>query len=245
MQKTSMKCDPMTTSVGGLKPPKPPCWRDFVQQGKKENSSSPLDVSDSNKTYGVKSGGHDIVETNRSASSIPRPIKPIKRVRARIHRTRSEHLIQEEDLPDTCTAASLANTRPKEIGLRKQFLGDRLYKEENTKRCQSWLASIEACEPLDEITYTESNDVEGVDVEIPEETAWDREGGDLRPPFNTSASSSEEEQNSWQSHSKQTDRLIRTDKNLYREELLKLTAEVHKKLAKGKSLSIVDSAGIE
>ncbi|ESO96844.1 hypothetical protein LOTGIDRAFT_159591 [Lottia gigantea] len=244
MQKTSMKFGQMT-SFSGLKPPKPPCWRDFVQQGKKENNPTQLDISDSNKTFGNKLGSRVKVENNRS-SSIPRPIKPTKRVRARIHRTRSEHLIHEEDLPETNMATSLANTRPKEFGLRKQFLEDRLNKEENTKRCQSWLQSIEACEPLDEIRYTHTNskDVEGVVLEIPEETIWDGEGGDLKPPLNTSASSSETELHSWLMKQTGEPYVIDSDENLYRKEILEMTAGVHEQFIKDKSLG-VDSGGLE
>lgn len=246
MHHSAVRTSPMSAGgVAVLRPPKPPCWRDFVAQDTRRcyppaylpvdlrsghggdhfpgiggvAGVDPLDVLGlSGRSGGGGGGGSGTARTSKGG----------KRLRARIHRTRSEHLIHVEDLPDGELTVSLAETRPHELRLGERpaaDLDDRLYVEENNRRCQSWLASIEAAEPLDDIGYTKGkNDdqvaLEDVDVEVPEETfLWDddeeeedeedededeRQEGDeegdeadeadiveLRPSFNTSASSSD------------------------------------------------------
>ena len=234
--------------VAVLRPPKPPCWRDFVAQGsaRKDHVSAATSAfftlpdvrtgtdlagggggdggggggggggsgggggGDPTDSYSV--GGVRLTSQLSALGSSSKTAKPSKRVRARIHRTRSEHLIDVEELPEGELTVNLAHTRPRELRMRMRpaaELDERLYVEENNRRCQNWLASIEAAEPLDDIGYTESKDpgevgLEAVDVEVPEETfSWlgveeegeeeEREKGreQLKPPFNTSASSSD------------------------------------------------------
>jgi hypothetical protein len=172
-------------------------------------------------------------------------------VRAKIHRTRSEHRIGLTELPESGElTVRLADTRPDELKLRAPHVievDERLYVEENNRRCQTWLASIEAAEPLDDVGYNRSTSsgsngsnnsknmattssssanvsLEAVNVEVPDETfSWAgdecsgprgeggtegrrrEEGGgggvrkmrswrgplQLKPPINTSASSSD------------------------------------------------------
>ena len=233
-----------TMSGGGvavLRPPKPPCWRDFVSLDSARRldhfslpslpsaSSSFMlpevravadvtgggaggDVADSYSAVvggGGSGAGTGLAKAPRTAS---------KRNRARIHRTRSEHLIDTEELPEGELTVSLADTRPHELKLHARPArvddDDRLYAEENNRRCQSWLASIEAAEPLDDVDYvhihsrreaSEEVGLESVDVEVPEETfSWlgeeregvgNRETEQARPrsPNNTNASSSHPE----------------------------------------------------
>ena len=208
-------------TVSGLRPPKPPCWRDFVvpPDTRKDHHpalASTLSPPDVRTVTDATSGAGEITDSHSLGGSrllaqlsapggSSKPPKPSKRTRARIHRTRSEHLIDVEELPEGELTVRLADTRPHELKLHVRpvaELDERLYVEENNRRCQSWLASIEAAEPLDDIGYTHSKDageagLEAVDVEVPEETfTWRGEEGEeehhpLKPPINTSASSSD------------------------------------------------------
>nr|KAG5693834.1 hypothetical protein BaRGS_004442 [Batillaria attramentaria] len=229
MHKGAMRTTAGTMGGGGvtvMRPPKPPCWRDFVTQDPRRDypASSSLTTADVRGALGAGdrdyspgggggvggeavdsyvAGGGRLQFQYAGLGGGPKAGKSGKRVRARIHRTRSEHLIDVEDLPEGDLTVSLADTRPHELRLRVRpaaDLDERLYVEENNRRCQSWLASIEAAEPLDDIGYTQGKDeeevgLEAVDVEVPEETfSWkeeDGEGEQLQPPFNTSASSSD------------------------------------------------------
>ncbi|XP_070210768.1 uncharacterized protein [Littorina saxatilis] len=241
--------------VAMLRPPKPPCWRDFVSPEPSRKDHFPAippytppelrtiadptggggggggsvggGVTDPTDTYSIgggrlasqlsilQSGGGGGGGGGSAIGSVSKPSKPTKRVRARIHRTRSEHLIDVEELPEGELTVSLADTRPHELRLRQpppEEVDERLYEAENNRRCQSWLASIEAAEPLDDIGYNGHSKgpqhgevgLEAVDVEVPEETfSWsgdgegeeeekgEERGEQLKPPFNTSASSSD------------------------------------------------------
>ncbi|XP_046342618.1 uncharacterized protein LOC124123462 [Haliotis rufescens] len=256
MQRSSMKPSSMAVGASILKPPKPPRWRDFVDPAPSSHSkdlNKTQDHGDSGKTYCAKSGVHDSGE-----SKIPTPhpqggsrtCKGLKRVRAKIHRTRSQHVIDEEDLPDGALTMSLAETKPQEFGLRnRQVLDDRSYKEENARRCQIWLESIEKCVPLDEIAYTEGAGEEGVDVEVPEETRWSEDGEPLRPPFNTSASSSEgEEYETYPTRETLVPGLsVGSPQSLRTDKLLKSSSStcMHDKLIRKKTLPISEDTGLE
>jgi hypothetical protein len=61
---------------------------------------------------------------------------------------------------------SLADTDPQDIGLRNSDDID-----ETTKKCQTWLESIQGCGPP-EGTVTTDVDLETVDVEVPDDTLW-------------------------------------------------------------------------
>lgn len=121
----------------------------------KSIDSDIVDLSDaSGRSLGTRSPVADLIENSRVAVSLPgnRPSRLARRPRARIHRTRSEHVIHAEDLPESALTATLADTDPR--GLRASVPEGRLYAEENNRRCQNWLAGIEAAEPLDTVDYT-------------------------------------------------------------------------------------------
>lgn len=137
-------------SMTNTRPPKPPCWLDLkVQQ---QTSSD--------------EGGSKSSPVGPQPSTSVRASRPTKRPRARIHRTRSEYCIQQEELPDCDVTLSLADTDPEDIGLRSQSGMD-----ETTKKCQSWLESIEGCGPP-EGTGTTGLDIETVELEVPDDTLW-------------------------------------------------------------------------
>uniref|UniRef100_A0A2C9LGT7 Uncharacterized protein n=1 Tax=Biomphalaria glabrata TaxID=6526 RepID=A0A2C9LGT7_BIOGL len=137
-----------STSLSVMRPPKPPCWRDFVAPTAKSIASEGVDVTE------ARSPIVDLIDVSRSSASLPanKPSRLARRPRAKIHRTRSEHIIHAEELPESAFTGTLADTDPK--GLRTRISEGCLYVEENNRRCQSWLASIEAAEPLDEVIYT-------------------------------------------------------------------------------------------
>ncbi|XP_041370389.1 uncharacterized protein LOC121384186 [Gigantopelta aegis] len=247
MQRSPTKGNPMAGAVSVLKPPKKPCWTDFVdqhQKGQQVKEPSVEPVENTRTHGGGKSGVHDNTEGKNGIPHAVAPTKPskqIKRVRAKIHRTRSEHTIS--DLPEGMLTVSLAQTKPKEFGLRNRTSGcdDRVYQEENARRCQNWLASIEACEPLDEIGYTQGKG-EGVDVEIPEETIWN-EKGERCVQSNTSASSSDDDVDGGVHEDfttlveSQCDRVIQTSS--------KTDVHLHHKFIRKKLVSIQVDTGIE
>lgn len=142
------------TSVGVMRPPKPPCWRDFVSSSPKSIHSDGVEILESSgRALGARSPVADLIETSRFTVSLSgnKPSRLVRRPRARIHRTRSEHIIRSEDLPEHAFTATLADADPK--GLRVRIPDGRLYVEENNRRCQNWLAGVEAAEPLDEVDY--------------------------------------------------------------------------------------------
>ncbi|XP_076461811.1 uncharacterized protein LOC143294260 [Babylonia areolata] len=246
MHKTSLRAGSGAVMTGGavavLRPPKPPCWRDFVAQDsvrKDHLTPSSFFIQPDTRNNadlaggtgggggggggsgggGGGGGGGDLTDsyslgTGRLSSQLNVPgsttktSRSTKRMRARIHRTRSEHLIDVEELPEGELTVNLADTRPHDLKMHVRpaaEVDERLYVEENNRRCQSWLASIEAAEPLDDIGYTHSKDcgevgLEEVDVEVPEETfSWlggedeDGEKEVMKAPVTASTSSSDTE----------------------------------------------------
>lgn len=163
------------------KPPKPPCWRDFMSRSASDSSFKPdfTNISKIAKTTNVDIG------TTEDVTSIQRPWSPEgtehaastrsgrhgRRTRTRIHRTRSQLLIDERDLPGGDLTVNLSDTKSSECGLRKQFYDSRIYSNENKKRCQIWLEDLAASAPLDDVAFTKGS---GVDIEIPEECWEDR-----------------------------------------------------------------------
>ncbi|RUS88199.1 hypothetical protein EGW08_004031 [Elysia chlorotica] len=161
-----------SSSVGVMRPPKPPCWRDFVVSSAR--SFAATDALDTfQETAGRALGSRCAVtdlEPLGPSNSRPSALSAApgarigrlaRRPRARIHRTRSEHVILPEDLPDSSGATPVPRTaavpedsrpalRPRPRALTPD---DQIDVEENNKRCQNWLASIEAAEPLDEVDY--------------------------------------------------------------------------------------------
>ena len=174
-------------AIMASKPPRPPCWRDFIAP-----TSSRIHLSDSEFT--------DINKVAKSSDSyssdgqINNKTRKAKRIRARIHRTRSQFAIEETDLPEGTLTVTLAETKPSDLGLRQpQTFDERVFKENNNRKCQTWLESLEACEPLEDISKQCDTDPEqegeGVAIEIPDDTLCYET--DLRPPYNSSASGSD------------------------------------------------------
>lgn len=177
-----------TVAIMASKPPRPPCWRDFISP----SSSRIQNLSDSEFT--------DINKVAKSSDSyssdgqIINKTRKAKRIRARIHRTRSQFAIEESDLPEGTLTVTLAETKPSDLGLRQPpILDERVFKENNNRKCRTWLESLEACEPFEDVSKSNGLDPEteadGVAIEIPDDTScYDAE---LRPPYNSSASGSE------------------------------------------------------
>lgn len=184
----------MGAPILATKPPKPPCWLDLKVQNQRSSSDE----------GGSRSSPVTHQHQQREQNITSRTGKPAKRMRAKIHRTRSQYCIESDDLPEDCDlTVSLAETKPKDLGLGKQVYDDRVYMQETTRKCQNWLEGVEACEPLDGVTLSSGHDLDTlecdlehgdcVDVEVPDDTLWYDEP-ELRPPYNSSASSSDGEQ---------------------------------------------------
>lgn len=162
MQRNTMRPTP-SVAVMTAKPPKPPCWRDFVTHSLVAESDF-TDISkiarSSNDSF--SSDGHP----NKMAG------KP-KRLRAKIHRTRSQFAIEESDLPAETLTMTLAETKPDDIGLcRDTSFNEMIFQEDNNRKCQTWLQSVEACKPLEDVSYNDLSGLEGeaVSIEIPDDT---------------------------------------------------------------------------
>lgn len=162
MQRNTMRPAP-NVAVMAAKPPKPPCWRDFVSHSLVTESDF-TDISkiarSSNDSF--SSDGH----TNKTTG------KP-KKIRARIHRTRSQFAIEESDLPAETLTMTLAETKPDDIGLcRETSFNERIFQEDNNRKCQSWLQNVEASKPLEDVSCYDLSGLEGeaVSIEIPDDT---------------------------------------------------------------------------
>jgi hypothetical protein len=168
-------------------PPKPPSWRDFDQR---QNGVKNIDFTDLNR---VHRSGQDLEfgrHHNHGHHAQSGHAKPAKRTKAKIHRTRSQVLIHQSEIPDVGVTVSPAETHPKEIGLRKKYYSDdRIYLDQNNERCKEWLAGVRACEPLEDVTFSQGT---GVEVEVPEESSQWTNLENLRPPNSSGDSSSSE-----------------------------------------------------
>ena len=154
------------------RPPRPPCWMDFLSPP--PSSSRIHNLSDSEFT--------DINKVAKSSDSyssdgqINNKTRKAKRIRARIHRTRSQFAIEETDLPEGTLTVTLAETKPSDLGLRQPpVLDERVIKENNNRKCRTWLESLEACEPFADMSksgglYPET-EAGGVAIEIPDDTS--------------------------------------------------------------------------
>ena len=180
------------------RPPKPPCWRDFVPEGGKASKvkssriSKSVDFTELAKIPVVKIPVVGEIKKapksiTASSSKSHNGQKEHKKSNKKLHRTRSQSHIEQTDLPEEGArkAQSLAVTNPKDLELRKRVLDARLYLDENTRRCAEWLEGVKACEPLEDVAFAQGS---GVDVEVPDERT------ELRPPQNSSASSSDLEE---------------------------------------------------
>ncbi|KAK3578128.1 hypothetical protein CHS0354_010078 [Potamilus streckersoni] len=194
------------SSVVAVKPPKPPCWQDFVIQTQSVSNINEADLADIQK-IAKSSGGcpnADSLTSNKTGKT--------KRIRAKIHRTRSQFMIEEADLPEGTLTVSLADTKPGDLGFRKpQILDERVIREDNNRKCQNWLQSIEACKPLEDIDQSDNDseelDCEGVAIEIPDDTLWDDQR-ELRPTNDAKIVSSDSE-----AHKGQRSRLLHKSKS--------------------------------
>ncbi|KAL4231365.1 hypothetical protein ACF0H5_008944 [Mactra antiquata] len=162
MQRPTMR-PASNVAVMTAKPPKAPCWRDFVTHSLVAESDF-TDISkiarSSNDSF--SSDGHP----NKVAG------KP-KRLRAKIHRTRSQFAIEENDLPAETLTMTLAETKPDDIGLcRDTSFNEMIFQEDNNRKCQSWLQNVEACKPLEDVSCYDLSSLEGeaVSIEIPDDT---------------------------------------------------------------------------
>lgn len=162
MHRNTMRPAP-NVAVMAVKPPKPPCWRDFISHSVMTESDF-TDISkiarSSNDSF--SSDGH----TNKTAGKS-------KKIRARIHRTRSQFAIEECDLPAETLTMTLAETKPDDIGLcRETSFNERIFQEDNNRKCQTWLQSVEASKPLEDVSCYDlsSLEEEAVSIEIPDDT---------------------------------------------------------------------------
>ncbi|XP_064630421.1 uncharacterized protein LOC135489148 [Lineus longissimus] len=165
------------------KPPKPPSWRDFEQR---QNGAKNIDFTDLNR---VHRSGQDLEIGRHHGHTHSSHTKPAKRTKAKIHRTRSQMMIHQSEIPDVGVTVTLAETHPKEIGLRKKYYSDeRIYLDQNHEKCREWLAGVRACEPLEDVAFSQGT---GVEVEVPEESSQWTNLEIVRPHISSSDSSSE------------------------------------------------------
>ena len=144
------------------KPPRPPCWRDFVSNTLLAESV----LTDISKI--ARSSNESFSSDSHCNIKLSKP----KKLRARIHRTRSQFAIDESDLPLETLTVTLAETKPDEIGLCKESTDERVFQEDNDRKCRTWLKNIEASKPLEVVScydYSEQ-DSEAVSLEIPDDT---------------------------------------------------------------------------
>ncbi|KAH3886765.1 hypothetical protein DPMN_010778 [Dreissena polymorpha] len=148
-------------SISTKRPPKPPCWRDFVSTSLMAESEF-TDISKVARSSNESFSSDGNLKVN----------KP-KKVRARIHRTRSQFAIEECDLPDEMLTMTLAETKPDDIGLcRGSSLNEQILQEANNRKCQTWLRNIEASQPLEDVSCYDlsAQEREAVSLEIPDDT---------------------------------------------------------------------------
>ncbi|ELU14221.1 hypothetical protein CAPTEDRAFT_191690 [Capitella teleta] len=179
------------------RPPKPPSWRDFQTDTKdssppKKSERRPKELigfSSLSLTHRSRSEGTDIsrlgvassstVLAENRAATLPH-LKQHRKQKNRLHRTRSQYNIEKADLPEKSQmTVSLADTKPQELGLRsKRPIDAMTYMNENTRRCEKWLAGVRASQPA----FTQ-------DIGIPEEnSSSDQDSAKSRAADKTSSS---------------------------------------------------------
>ena len=141
------------------KPPKPPCWRDFLPDAARPRRAPALPAEQPGYVDVGRGGGSDAGE---------RAARLHRKHRIKLHRTQSELTIQQTHLPESgALTVSLADTRPREFGLRKRTTpAPVVCLDENAARCERWLAGVHASQPLHDFAFARGA---GVDVEVPEE----------------------------------------------------------------------------
>ena len=183
MNRNVMRPSP-NVALMAARPPKPPCWRDFVSPSNFQNLTDSEFTDISKVARSSNESSSDGIFVNKQGKQ--------KRVRARIHRTRSQFTIEESDLPEETLTVTLAETKPDDLGLRRDSAFDeRIFQEDNNRKCQTWLQGIEACKPLEEVVSYDVNydfndeiknevsykkltdsDTEDIAMEIPDDTLW-------------------------------------------------------------------------
>ena len=143
------------------KPPKPPCWRDFVPDAGRPRRTITVERPGPAADVGRGSGS----ETGERTA---RPHRDRKH-RIKLHRTQSELTIQQTHLPESDDmTVSLADTRPREFGLGHRSTATPVVvtQDENAARCERWLRGVHASQPLEDFVFARGS---GVDIEVPEE----------------------------------------------------------------------------
>jgi hypothetical protein len=165
------------------RPPRPPSWRDFQVDAK--DSSPPKKASEGRRakelhgfsnlslSHRSRSEGTDIsrlgvstsVLAENKAATLPH-LKQHRKHKNRLHRTRSQYSIEKTELPEKSQmTVSLAEAKPQELELRsKRPVDARTYLDDNTRRCEKWLAGVMASQPA----FTQ-------DIGIPEENSSDQD----------------------------------------------------------------------
>lgn len=162
MNRNTMRAGPGLETMAN-KPPRPPCWQDFVSNSLVAESV----LTDISKI--ARSSNDSFSSDSHCNIKLSKP----KKLRARIHRTRSQFAIEESDLPLETLTVTLAETKPGDIGLcRDSSTDERIFQEDNDRKCRTWLRNIEASKPLEDVScydYSEQ-DREAVSLEIPDDT---------------------------------------------------------------------------
>lgn len=162
MNRNTMRVGPGIDTVQN-KPPRPPCWRDFVSNSLVAETV----LTDISKI--ARSSNDSFSSDSHSNIKLSKP----KKLRARIHRTRSQFAIDESDLPLESLTITLAETKPDDIGLRKESAVDeRIFQEANDRKCRTWLRNIEESQPLEDVSCYDfsEQESEAVSLEIPDDT---------------------------------------------------------------------------
>ncbi|XP_074653750.1 uncharacterized protein LOC141907893 [Tubulanus polymorphus] len=155
-----------------MKPPKPPSWRDFIGGSNNELSSAKncvhSDFTDLSRVKQKSSSGPTTSGYyNHPAADFSNNAVDKKRVRASVHRTRSEK--QLSGLPSGGEfAISLADLSQQGDYLLRSDRCD--YRDENNHRCEKWLAEVHAANyALEDAVFAEGS---GVEIEVPDEGHW-------------------------------------------------------------------------
>lgn len=162
MNRNNMRTGPGLDSMVN-RPPRPPCWRDFVSNSVVAETV----LTDISKI--ARSSNESFSSDSYSNAKMNKP----KKVRARIHRTRSQFAIDESDLPLETLTVTLAETKPDDIGLCRESAADeRVFQEHNNRKCRTWLRNIEASKPLEDVSCYDfsEQESEAVSLEIPDDT---------------------------------------------------------------------------
>ena len=225
----SLHCNRSMAEIRIPRPPKAPCWHDVMcsntstsrkeavssskycnVNGNRTGTISEVGANDNDGNCRISNGSVSDIDVSKRLSKTKSlsssTAKPSKRqIRARIHRTRSKHLAGVKEVPEEELTRHLANTRACDLNIGVIPSAEQdvfLCATENNRRCEKWLASVVAAEPLEDVCYTSSKGKLSKDltIEPPVDSFsclnltdnWSGSDSEhLRAPFNTSASSLE------------------------------------------------------